>query len=188
MASNLDVVSVGVASAAGNPNFGVGRLPGQDVFGSGRVRVFLSSGTFIVPPGVTSIRVRCHGAGGSGGNGSNNPGRATGGGGGGFAMKTIAVTPGTSYGVTVGKGGVPNPTSPISQGFAGGTSSFGGLLSGTGGGAGQAVHATQALNGGAGGSGFGGDVNFTGGRGGNLLSLSYSRGQWICGGERSVRH
>jgi hypothetical protein len=76
---------------------------------------FNSSGTFIVPPGVTSITVQAWGAGG-GSAGGGIGGRA-GGGGGAFATKIIAVTPGTSYTVTVGSGGAPGST--------GGNSSFG---------------------------------------------------------------
>ena len=74
-----------------------------------------SSGTFIVPPGVTSITVQAWGAGAGGAGGSSA--NRSGGGGGAFATNTFAVVPGASYTVTVGNGGGP--------GVNGGNSSFG---------------------------------------------------------------
>ena len=72
-------------------------------FGNGLWNIFNIPGTytFTVPSGVTSIRCRVVGAGGSGATGGGG-GQATGGGGGGYAHGVFAVTPGTSYTVTVG--------------------------------------------------------------------------------------
>ncbi len=72
--------------------------------------------TFTVPCGVSSITIQCWGGGGSGGGGL----RGGGGGGGAFALKTISVTPGTVYNLTVGAGG----TISTGNGVAGGTTTF----------------------------------------------------------------
>ena len=109
-------------------------------YGSGLWQVFTSSGTFTVPSSVTKIRVRVLGAGCGGTNGGR------GGCGGGYAFGEFAVTPGAAYTVTIGAGGVGG-ASPS----AGGTTSFGALISATGG--------TTS----AGGVGVGGDYQSTGG-------------------------
>lgn len=65
------------------------------------------SGTWNVPPGVTSITVECWGAGGGGGAGTGGVGRNGGGGGGGaYTKATITIPSGTtSYNYTIGLGG-----------------------------------------------------------------------------------
>jgi len=141
--------------------------PGQSFFGTNNVRVFMSSGTYVVPAGVSQIRVRVHGAGGSGG-GVAGGGRnrvASGGGGGGLAIKTLNVTPGTSYAVTVGTGGAAVTLGAANAGNAGGTSSFGAVCSATGGSGGAAAtgNAVNSAAGATGGTGSGGDLNYTGG-------------------------
>ena len=123
------------------------------VFGAGNFRVYRTTGTFTVEPGISSIRVRVIGAGGNGGNGifsvspTNTPLGGTGGGGGGgggYAQKVITDFPAPRfYFVTVGASG-------------GGTSSFGSEVSATGG-----TNAFSITNG-VGGSGVGGDVNYSG--------------------------
>ena len=85
---------------------------------------------FTVPKGVKKIRAFVVGAGGLGG--------------GGYSEKVIDVVPGQVFSYTVGAGS----SYPVS----GSTSSFGGLISATGG----------SKNGGV---GTGGDINFTGGSG-----------------------
>ena len=67
-------------------------------------QVFTSSGTWTAPAGVNAAQVILVGGGGGGGQSSGN---AAGGGGGGGAVVTrnLAVTPGTTYNVTVGAGG-----------------------------------------------------------------------------------
>lgn len=87
-------------------------------FGRGQWRTFQSSGTFIVPTGITQIRVRVVGAGGGGRN------SGAGGGGGGFAYGVFGVNSGDSFAVVVGMGGSGGAT-PV----AGGLSSFGALIS-----------------------------------------------------------
>lgn len=116
-------------------------------FGSGLWRVFYTSGTFIVPSGVTKIRVRV--LGGGGGGRQNGAGAA----GGGYAHGVFTVAPLTSYAVTVGAAGVGHATAPT----AGGSSSFGALISATGGGA------AIAGGGAVGGTGTGGNFQASGG-------------------------
>jgi hypothetical protein len=153
--------------------------PGQSFFGQNNVRVFMRSGTFVVPPGVSTIRVRVHGAGGSGAvaTASTQNRCATGGGGGGFTMKVISTTPGTSYAVTVGAGGTRAQT--LANGVAGGTSSFGAILTATGGAGGlfASANAANSAAGAAGGTGSGGDVNYTGGSSGSGTTTSYTASQ-----------
>lgn len=135
-------------------NFGKVKNPFTGVFGTGKVEYYWDNGTFTVPSGITSVRVRCWGSGGY----TNN--RWGGGGGGGFAMKTITgLTSGASISVTV-------PTS------SSGTASFGAYVSATGG-----VSVGGDSTGGTGGTGVGGDINYVGGKGsGNNNSTSYFAG------------
>lgn len=120
-------------------------------FGQGLWRIFRESGTFVIPIGVTSVRVRVVGAGGGAGIAASGIAR-TGGGGGGYAHGIFNVTAGDSYTVTVGTGGAGG-ASPT----AGGTSSFGLLISATGGDSGSAT--VSAI----GGQGTGGDFQSKGG-------------------------
>ena len=119
--------------------------------------VLTSSQTWIVPAGVSRIKVTVvGGGGGAAGDSYAQTGQA--GGGGGAAIKTMAVTPGTGYDVTIGAGGSKGAT-----GASGGTSSFVGT--------GATVSATGGA-GGAGGIGSGGDLNIAGGSGGSSIANS----------------
>ena len=113
-----------------------------------------------IPTGWSKIRVAVVGGGGGGRNVANISyhGCGGGGGGGGYAEKVLDVVAGQTYTYTVGAGG------DLSQ--DGGTTSFGGLLSATGG---QTAtdNTTVASKGGAGGIGIGGSINTSGGTGGN---------------------
>ena len=162
--------SAGIRSDSWNPASN-GRL---EVFGTGNFQVFTSPGTYVVNPGITSIRVRVVGAGGnggSGGTGSLNPNPSYiasggqgggGGGGGGYAHKIItSFSAPRTYTVTVGSA-------------PGGTSSFGSEVSATGGSNGTNGLVGRLFGeytwptpsaGGAGGTGSGGDVNYTGATG-----------------------
>ncbi|MCZ2338112.1 MAG: hypothetical protein LC127_07900, partial [Chitinophagales bacterium] len=71
--------------------------------------------TWTVPPCVTSVTVKVWGGGGGGGGaiaiarnstGDEACSGAGGGGGAGFSMKTFAVTPGETYNIVVGAGGI----------------------------------------------------------------------------------
>jgi len=145
--SATDSNLIGYNSAGIRSDNANGRLA---VFGLGNFQVFTSPGTYVVSPGISSIRVRVVGAGGNGGDYSPPLGSPTsmgGGGGGGYAHKVItSFTAPRSYSVTVG-------SSP------GGTSSFGSEVSATGGGTGG-----QGF-GGPGGNGSGGDFNASGAAG-----------------------
>ena len=115
------------------------------------IQVFSASGSFTVPVGVTTVYLT--GCGGGGGGAAYNSGTTGGGGGGSGASayrRSVAVTPGNVVTVTVGSNGSGSAVATAS-GTAGGTTSFGALLS-LGGGAGGA----SASAGGGGGSASGG--------------------------------
>lgn len=107
--------------------------------------------SWTVPEGVSKIRAFV--VGGGGGGLSGNPYAA--GGGGGYSDKLIDVTPGEVFSYTVGDKGLVSSSAPSS----GGTSSFGALISATGGAGGPASGSA------AGGVGTGGDINTSGGDG-----------------------
>lgn len=94
-----------MSNLQGIQNFPVNPISGT--YGSGKIQLFSSSGTFTRPTGVTNVRARCFGGGG-----------VSGGGGGGFAIKEI-----NSVTATV----------TVTVGASGGTSSFGAYVSATGG-------------------------------------------------------
>lgn len=127
--------------------------------GFSSIQVFTTSGNFVVPNGVTTVRVKLTGGGGAGGYHSSMP--SGGGGAGGKAISILTgLTPGQVIPVTVGAGGVvPGGVGP---GGAGGTTSFGNLqaVGGAGGAGGTAVGVSNA--GGAGGGASGGQLNFPG--------------------------
>lgn len=119
------------------------------------IQVFDSPGTnqFTIPTGVTQIAVEIWGGGGGGGNATDSL-HGAGGGGGGYGKGSFAVTAGANYSVVVGAGG--NAFS------AGGSSSFGGLISAGGGFGG--TNSANFIPGGAGGSSAA-PINITGGTG-----------------------
>lgn len=98
---------------------------GANVSAIPRMQVFTNSAAFVVPPGVTRIMVEVWGAGGGGGDNSTWSNQGAGGGGGGYGKQVLDVTPGTDYPVIVGLGGESETD--------GGNSSFGNLISATGG-------------------------------------------------------
>ncbi len=119
--------------------------------GFSAMQVFEASGSFVVPAGVTQVKVKVVGGGGAAGYHATLPG--AGGGEGGTAIDIVTgLTPGQTIPVTVSPGGVPT-TSP-GNGGAGGISSFGAYLSATGGEGGQggtaSLFATAGGNGGIG--------------------------------------
>jgi hypothetical protein len=103
------------------------------------VQVFDQSGTFIVPDGIEFITVELWGGGGGYGSAiipGYNSITSSCGGGGGYGKQTFAVTSGTQFTVHVGAGGALNGgNGPFNKsvGGPGGTSSFGNLISATGG-------------------------------------------------------
>ncbi|MBI4702922.1 MAG: collagen-like protein [Deltaproteobacteria bacterium] len=162
-ATKLQVAGTVTATAfAGNGS----ALTGLPYSGLLSMQTFSKSGpfTWTRPAGVSRIMVIVTGAGGGGG--SHNTDDAQGGGGaGGTAIKIIDVAAVPSVAGTVGAGGTGSCGNTPSGGTDGGTSSFGGYLSASGG----ARPLTWAV-GGLGGMGSGGDLNLKGndGGGGNI--------------------
>jgi len=103
--------------------------------GAGQLRsqIFVSgTTTWTAPAGVTSVYVICIGGGGSASGASGCGGiRPADGGFGGAGIGVYTVVPGTGYAVTVGVGRAGG--TPGQPGVTGGTSSFGSLISATGG-------------------------------------------------------
>lgn len=150
------------------------------------IYIFTSSGTFTVPKGVSAIDIFCVGGGGGGGSSRNSNSdsawdrQASGGGGGGGYTKTklkYPVASGSTYGITVGAGGVggiANDSSTLKgSGKRGGTSKFGSILYVEGGWGGGGGYDSKGGYGGSGGSGGGGgnaggeDNNIKGSNGGS---------------------
>lgn len=123
----------------------------------------------IIPTGWSKIRVAVVGGGGSGRNVTNKDlhGYGGGGGGGGYAEIELDVVPGQTFTYTVGAGGDLNQD--------GGTTSFGALLSATGGKT-ATDNTSVASKGGAGGTGIGGTINKAGGAGGNAFDAASGGG------------
>lgn len=129
-------------------------------------QTYTSSGTFTVPPGVTSILVECWGAGGGGGSSNSNNGGARaggGGGGGGYSSASVTVIAGNTYNIVVGTGGAGGINS---AGAAGGQSTFNGT----------SVVAQGGNGGGRGGNGSGGS-----GAAAGTGSIVYSGGNGATG-------
>ncbi|SDU87964.1 phage tail protein [Pseudomonas mucidolens] len=122
---------------------------------------YKSAGVFTweVPGGVKKAWVTVIGGGGGGGRAGFAENGSGGGGGGGFAQELVDLTGITSVTVTVGAGGAGGATDGATGG-AGAASSFGSYLSATGGDGAQGGAPYTLNNGpGAGGRGFGGDIN-----------------------------
>jgi hypothetical protein len=136
------------------------KLPGMTP-GTRNLAVFTptSQRNWTVPAGVSLIKVRIWGGGGAGGAGF--AGAGGGGGGGGYAEGYYSVSPGATYFVNVGNGGV-------GSGTPGGPSSIAGLTSANGGQAGANGTENGAGAGGtAGGTATGSGLVIPGNAGGN---------------------
>lgn len=134
---------------------------------------FTSSTSWTAPTGVTSITVECWGAGGTGGPATGTASRGGGGAGGSYAQKTISVTPGNSYTVTVASASTANITNKVD----GGSSSFGSsLVVANGGIGGASTSGTAGTGATAVTTGSVGDVIYKGGNGGNGTASGYSGG------------
>ena len=120
-----------------------------------------ASGVFVVPQGITRAKITVIGGGGAGGSHASLPGG--GGGAGGQAVTAISyLVPGTAIPVTIGAGGVAVGGGGFGPGGNGGTSSFGTILSATGGVGGGGAPNASAYTGGNGGAGYGGVVSYAG--------------------------
>ena len=165
--------------------------------------------TFTVPAGVTSISAVSIGSGGgaSGSSGSSAYSGA-GGGGGALAYGTLTVTPGETFGVVVGAGGLGGASGPNNNGgfgnqshmlrnsnnsyfirasggsrgvYGNNSNAAGGIVNNGTGGAGGTGGQSRNNNGGGGGGGAGGYIG-TGGNGGSSNSGIGSSGQGGGGG------
>lgn len=123
--------------------------------------------SWTAPAGITKIQVLVVAGGGGGAGGATTYDGNGGGGGGGLIYNSAyAVTPGSSYTVTVGAGGAGGGQTAGSRGSSGGNSVFGTLTAIGGGGGGSDSNAT-ALSGGSGGGAGTSSTNssFAGGAG-----------------------
>ena len=91
----------GSSAVAGGYIYHAGGTTGT---GTATIAAYDSSGSFVVPSGVTSVTVKAWGGGGGSG-GTNNTQDGGDGGGGGYATATLSVTASESLTVTVGGGG-----------------------------------------------------------------------------------
>jgi hypothetical protein len=146
-------------------------------------RFFLASGTYTAPEDQEVI-IHAIGGGGSGGIGFYYTGcqpSATGGGAGGYSRRKASLSGGDALTITVGAGGAvvhgsgPANTASADNGLDGGDTTVTGpgvsITAGGGAGGVASLLQTSPLNGGAGGVATGGDVNYEGGRRGNLAAL-----------------
>ena len=101
----LNIASVGTLSSNGNYYVGIGGNGGTSasILSLSGSAIITATGTWTTPAGVTSISAVVVGGGGGGGS-WNGPG----GGAGGLVLSAIAVTPGTTYPITIGPGGTGN--------------------------------------------------------------------------------
>ena len=154
------IVTGNIATFAGAPFIST-KLP-QQTPGTRNLAVFTPStqGNWTVPAGISTVRLKVWGGGGAGGSGFSGAGG--GGGGGGYCEGFVPVSPGQTYFVTVGNGG-------IGSGTPGGTSKFGTSISATGGTAGANGASGVGAAGGAGGTGAGGLIVQAGQLGGTAF-------------------
>lgn len=160
-------------------------------FGSGNVQyIFRLGSSNWVSPITGKVRVTCLAGGGSGAATSNNVNgaKATGGGGGGCAIGEFDVVAGTSYPIVIGAGGAAITISAASittNGNAGGTTSWNGVMSALGGAGGISNlgdTAVTALGGSASGSFI---SKIDGGDSGSVLAHTGSVNQCAGGGGAS---
>lgn len=130
------------------------------------IATFASSGTYTVPSNCSQVYVQLVGGGGGA------AGYCESGGAGGYAEGAYPVTPGSQYTVTVGGGGTS--IGYYAAAGNGGSSSFGSLISASGG---YGANQNYSHGGGQGGVGSGGQVNIYGGSGtGHSNYASHNQG------------
>lgn len=156
------------------------------------MQVFTASGVYTKPAWLKRAVVEVLGGGAGGSGAASNAGQAAAGGGGGAGGYAFEMLEGSEIGATetvtigaAGAGGVGN-----ASGTNGGTSSFGTLLSATGGGAGgftSSGSGTSASNGGAAGSGSGGEIGVSGSTQGGV-AMFFTGAFGIAGAGGSTRY
>lgn len=160
---NINVVGSGSVVVTGNPSTNTLTITtsggGGGVVGVNKI-VFTSSGNYIKPSNLVQLYVECVGGGGGGfGSGGATSG-TSGGSAGGYCAKLFAASQiGTSEAYSVGAGGAGGAHGG-NAGSAGGNTTFGGVLTANGGGAGTGY---TTIN--PGGTASGGDINIQGGTG-----------------------
>ena len=153
--------------------------------------------TWVCPSNVTSVQIECWGAGGAGGSANKLSSTALGGGGAGGAyakMYSYPVTPGTTYYLNVGSGGVPESASAITNNTSvpGGDSWFNSTnapsinILAKGGAGGNAVTSGPGLGGTGSTNGSLGDLVYAGGSGAAGYSTTLGGGGGGSGGTSSA--
>ena len=184
----IEAIGIGLSpNDSGIPTNGFSTSQSPSIFTS--PQTFTSSGSWIVPSGVTSICIEAWGKGGDGGNSDENENlykRGGGGGGGAYGYDCFSVTPGTSLNITIngagssvndlifaaaGQNGNNASAGTNGDGGLGGTSTAAYNISGSDGNIGADGNGGGGANGGNGGQGIQGctrsnDGEFPGGGGG----------------------
>ncbi len=133
------------------------------VYSQTTTQTLTSSGSMVIPCGITSITVQCWGGGGAGGGATSNNSAGGGGAGGAYSYSVIGVTYGQTITYVIGGGG----NGDTGTGNSGGSSSFGGVIATGGAGGGRGNSNNTSGNGGtASSAGSVGSTIFTGGDGG----------------------
>lgn len=174
-----------------NPVADVNELYWADIFKQG-VSVYATAGTFswpvphVVRLGLRRIKVTVVGGGGGGGGVQCTTTAAAGGGGGGGGVQALLSYAGaTSVSLTVGAGGAGGQSANGWTGQPGVTSSFGGIMTASGGSGGIGLGnltQTQVLSGGEGGYSSLGDTNARGNGGTDGTIGTVGNGAVVYGG------
>ncbi len=186
-AERLAVGASGTVPQSDGTNLAFAYLPGFQA-----VQIFTASGTWTKPTGLKRVIVEV--VGGGGGSGGRDASTASttvgagGGGGGGYSMKVIeAASLGATETVTIGAAGTAGSTSGSAGTDAGdgGDTTFGAHCTGGGGSGSERAQdlgsERTGYQGGAGGTGSGGDLNIPGGAG--EIGLSFNSGNSPMGGK-----
>ena len=150
-------------------------------YGAIRILYFQSNSTYVVPNNISLVHVRLVGGGG-GGSGHGESGGSGGYAEGYFNLQQLGGT-GASIQVTVGDGG--GGTYYSGGGGGGGTTSFGTLITATGG---RGANSINQHCGGHGGLGSGGQINLYGGGAGGHVTYNHRGGSSYFGGGGAAGH